>query len=117
MGNIWRSNNYRDRRDPHVCTIPPQRSRLTAAARLWTAKAKSRDAVETHGRPIDEIERNVNNQHIHYDLRRIDGYLIEAEDSDDDLEEELAAAHRCGLSDVEWADRAPITGYDTGRCL
>src|SRR5205823_14247201 len=47
----------------------------------------------------------------------LDGYLIEAEEGEDDLEEELAAAHRCGFRDVEWAKRAPIKDFDTGKCL
>lgn len=33
------------------------------------------------------------------------------------LDRELAAAHHAGLSDVERVDRAPIEGFDTGRCL
>jgi glycine/D-amino acid oxidase-like deaminating enzyme/nitrite reductase/ring-hydroxylating ferredoxin subunit len=35
----------------------------------------------------------------------------------DVLEDEIKAAHRAGLSNVEWADRAPIDKFDTGRCL
>ena len=82
----------------------------------WHGKEHARVAVESHTRAIDEIERIVKHEKIECDFRRLDGFLIEAEESEDDLAEELAAAHRCGLADVEWADRAPID-TDTGRCL
>lgn len=83
----------------------------------WHGQEKARLAVESHTRAIDEIERIVKEENIDCDFRRLDGYLIEAEHSEDDLEEELKAAHRCGLTEVEWANRAPIASYDTGRCL
>jgi glycine/D-amino acid oxidase-like deaminating enzyme/nitrite reductase/ring-hydroxylating ferredoxin subunit len=83
----------------------------------WHGEEKARLAAESHTRAIDEIERIVTEEKIDCDFSRLDGYLIEADEGEDDLSEELAAAHRCGLTDVEWADRAPIDGYDTGRCL
>lgn len=82
----------------------------------WHGNDKAKLAVESHGRAIDEIERIAAAEKIGCDLRRLDGYLIQAEDNDDDLDEEYEAAHRCGLA-VEWADRAPLAGFDTGRCL
>jgi glycine/D-amino acid oxidase-like deaminating enzyme len=35
----------------------------------------------------------------------------------DELEYELDACHRAGLSDVSFVHRAPIDGFETGRCL
>src|SRR5437868_3064495 len=83
----------------------------------WHGKDKARLTVESHTRAIDQIESIVAAENIDCDFRRLDGYLIEAEDGEDDLKEEFDAAHRCGLSDVEWADRAPIETFDTGECL
>ena len=82
----------------------------------WHGEDKAKLAVESHGHAIDEIERIAAEEKIDCDLLRLDGYLIVAEDNDDDLDEEYEAARRCGLA-VEWADRAPIDGFDTGRCL
>jgi glycine/D-amino acid oxidase-like deaminating enzyme/nitrite reductase/ring-hydroxylating ferredoxin subunit len=59
----------------------------------------------------------VADESIDCDFTRLDGYLIEAEESEDDLKEEFEAAHRCGFGEVEWAERAPIKDFDTGRCL
>ncbi|HEX8291429.1 MAG TPA: FAD-dependent oxidoreductase, partial [Pyrinomonadaceae bacterium] len=35
----------------------------------------------------------------------------------EELEQEIDAARRAGLRDVEWVNRAPIEDFDTGRCL
>lgn len=83
----------------------------------WHGEENARLAVDSHTRAIDQIEEIGNEEGIDCDFRRLDGYLIEAENGEDDLAEELAAAHRCGLTDVEWAERAPIASHDTGRCL
>jgi len=83
----------------------------------WHGQEKARLAVESHTKAIDKIEHIVTEEEIDCDFSRLDGYLIEAEENDDDLAEELAAAHRCGFTGVEWAARAPIEGFDTGRCL
>jgi len=83
----------------------------------WHGEDHARLAVESHTAAIEQIEQIVRSESIDCDFERLDGYLVQAEENDDDLEEELAAAHRCGLVDVEWAEKAPITGYDTGRCL
>lgn len=83
----------------------------------WHGKDKARLAVESHTRAIDEIERIIAAENIDCDFRRLDGYLIEAENGEDDLPEELEAAHRAGLTSVEFVDRAPIDDFDTGKCL
>ncbi len=51
------------------------------------------------------------------DFRRLDGYLIPSEDGGLDLlEREFEACRTLGVA-VEWAERAPIPGLDSGRCL
>src|SRR5205807_268521 len=35
----------------------------------------------------------------------------------DFLKQELDAAHRVGLTDAHWVDRAPLPSFDTGKCL
>ena len=83
----------------------------------WHGEEKARLAVESHGRAIDEISRIVALEKIECGFVRLDGYLIEAQDGEDDLDEELAAAHRNGLRDVEFVDKAPMGIFDSGRCL
>jgi glycine/D-amino acid oxidase-like deaminating enzyme/nitrite reductase/ring-hydroxylating ferredoxin subunit len=84
----------------------------------WHGAEKAKLAVEAHARAIGEIERIVETENIECDFRRVDGYLIEAEDGgEDDLDKELEAARRAGLTGVEFVERAPISGFDTGRCL
>jgi hypothetical protein len=51
-------------------------------------------------------------------FERVDGYhFVPPDGSPEELEREIDAARRAGLRDVEWAGRAPITDFDTGRCL
>jgi glycine/D-amino acid oxidase-like deaminating enzyme len=83
----------------------------------WHGEDKARLAVESHSEAIDEIERIATGEEIDCDLHRLDGYLFEAEDGEDDLDKELAAAHRAGLAGVRFVERAPMGEYDSGRCL
>src|SRR6185369_14628165 len=81
-------------------------------------KRGSRLIAESHTAAIDKIEEIVHNERIDCDFERLDGYLFVPPDcSKDVLEQELDAARRAGLRDVEWVDRAPIKDFDTGRCL
>jgi glycine/D-amino acid oxidase-like deaminating enzyme/nitrite reductase/ring-hydroxylating ferredoxin subunit len=83
----------------------------------WHGEEKARLAVEAHGEAIDLIEGIVKAEGINCDFLRVDGYLIPAEDGEDDLNEEIEAAHRAGFTGVEWVERAPIDGFDSGRSL
>ncbi|MFN3943441.1 MAG: FAD-dependent oxidoreductase [Allosphingosinicella sp.] len=66
---------------------------------------------------VNRIEAIVRDEGIDCDFARIDGYLFAAEDSHRaDLEEEYQACRAIGV-DVEWADRAPVPGCDTGLAL
>jgi glycine/D-amino acid oxidase-like deaminating enzyme/nitrite reductase/ring-hydroxylating ferredoxin subunit len=74
-------------------------------------------AAQSHTRAVEEIEQVSRAEGIDCDFTRLEGYLfVPPGESADVLEEELQAAHRAGLTDVAWAERAPMP-YDTGRCL
>ncbi|HYI97936.1 MAG TPA: FAD-dependent oxidoreductase [Bryobacteraceae bacterium] len=78
----------------------------------------SRLAAESHRAAVDRIEQIVKEEEIDCEFSRLDGYLFLAPgEGRDDLEEELEAAHRAGLTDVKMIDKAPIPGYDTGSAL
>jgi len=78
----------------------------------------ARFAAESHSAAIDRIEAIVAREEIDCEFERLDGYLfVPPGEPLDVLEKELAAAHRAGLSDVEWVGRAPLESFDTGRCL
>lgn len=83
----------------------------------WHGEEKTRLAVEAHTRAIDEIEKIAAEENIECDFSRVDGYLIEAEDGEDDLSKELEAARRAGLGGVEFVERAPLQDFNTGRAL
>jgi glycine/D-amino acid oxidase-like deaminating enzyme/nitrite reductase/ring-hydroxylating ferredoxin subunit len=78
----------------------------------------ARIAAESHTAAINRIESIASLEDIDCDYERLDGYLfLGGDDKKKLLEQELAAAHRAGLSDVELLDRAPITSFDTGPAL
>jgi glycine/D-amino acid oxidase-like deaminating enzyme/nitrite reductase/ring-hydroxylating ferredoxin subunit len=66
---------------------------------------------------IDSVEAIVRDNTIDCDFARVDGYLFgHTRDAAQDLEEEYDGARAAGLP-VEWADRAPMLGVDTGPAL
>ena len=91
--------------------------RYYEAERLFGERG-SRLIADSHTAAIDKIEEIVRDEQIECDFDRVDGYLFVPPDcSTDVLEQEIQAARRAGLQDVEWVDRAPINDFDTGRCL
>lgn len=75
-------------------------------------------AAESHTAAIDEIERIAKRHEIDCDFRRLPGYLFcGPRQSQSMLDQEFAAAQRAGLKDLEFVGRAPITSFDTGRCI
>lgn len=79
---------------------------------------EARLAAESHADAIDTIERLCTREQIDCDFARLDGFLFLAPgDPPSLLEQEIEAAHRVGLDSVTWAERAPLPGYDSGRCL
>ncbi len=78
----------------------------------------ARLAAESHTAAIDFIEETVESEQIDCDFRRLDGYLFAAPgQSTEQLGEELRAAHRAGLTEVEYVERVPYDGYDFGAAL
>jgi glycine/D-amino acid oxidase-like deaminating enzyme/nitrite reductase/ring-hydroxylating ferredoxin subunit len=78
----------------------------------------ARLAAESHTAAIDRIESIVNEEGIDCEFERLDGYLFTGpRKSKKELDDELKAAHRAGLTGVERIQRAPIDSFDTGAAL
>jgi glycine/D-amino acid oxidase-like deaminating enzyme/nitrite reductase/ring-hydroxylating ferredoxin subunit len=78
----------------------------------------ARLAAESHTAAIDQIESVVRAERIACGFERLDAFLFSPPgDPVDELEREIAAARRAGILGVEWAERAPISGFETGPCL
>ncbi|HEX8560254.1 MAG TPA: FAD-dependent oxidoreductase [Pyrinomonadaceae bacterium] len=78
----------------------------------------SRLAAESHTAAVDQIEEIVGREGIDCDFERLDGYLFVAPgQSTEQLGWELRAAHRAGLTGVEYVERLPYDGYDFGAAL
>lgn len=77
----------------------------------------ARLAAESHRKAVDRIEEIAKLEQIDCEFERLDGYLFGTTERDrSTMEAELEAARRAGL-DVSWVDRAPIPGFDSGKCL
>ena len=77
----------------------------------------ARLAADSHTAAVDRIESIVNRERIACDFTRLDGYLFLAPEHDESyLDQELAAAHRAGLTHVTKVGRAPGS-FNTGPCL
>lgn len=91
--------------------------RFTELERLHGARG-ARIAAESHAAAITAIEHIAKLERIDCDFERLDGYLFGNTLSErPQLEAELQAAHRAGLSDVELVSRAPLPHYNTGWAL
>jgi glycine/D-amino acid oxidase-like deaminating enzyme/nitrite reductase/ring-hydroxylating ferredoxin subunit len=78
----------------------------------------ARLAAESHTAAVDTIESIVRSEGIDCDFARLEGYLfLGGDDQPDLLDDELAAAHRAGLTGVARVDRLPLTGFDSGPAL
>ena len=75
-------------------------------------------AAESHTAAIDAIERICSDESIDCDFSRLDGYLfLGGESTEKELDKELEAAHRAGLSRVEKLANPAILGFDPGPAL
>ena len=73
--------------------------------------------AESQNAAIGSIEAIVRAEKIDCDFARVDGYLFApTKDAIPDLEEEFDGARSAGMN-VEWAERAPMLGLDTGPAL
>ncbi|HVF40336.1 MAG TPA: FAD-dependent oxidoreductase [Gemmatimonadaceae bacterium] len=78
----------------------------------------SRLAAESHSAAIDRVESIASLEDIDCDFERVDGYLFLGGDSKkDELQDELEATHKAGLTSVELLDRVPFDFWDTGPAL
>jgi len=81
-------------------------------------KKGARLAAASHAAAIDAIEAIVKREAIRCEFTRLDGYLfVPPRESTKVLDDELAAVHRAGLTDIEKVARAPWNSFDTGPAL
>jgi glycine/D-amino acid oxidase-like deaminating enzyme/nitrite reductase/ring-hydroxylating ferredoxin subunit len=76
----------------------------------------ARLAAESHAAAIDSIETTARDEGIDCDFARVDGYLFSGDSSTDELDREIDAAQRAGLS-VERMGESCWSWFDTGPCL
>lgn len=77
----------------------------------------ARLAAESHMTAINRMETIIASEGIDCDFERLNGYLFQSEDGEEDeLVRELAAAQRAGI-DAALIDKAPRPSLDTGKCL
>jgi glycine/D-amino acid oxidase-like deaminating enzyme/nitrite reductase/ring-hydroxylating ferredoxin subunit len=78
----------------------------------------ARLAAESHAAAINAIEAIVAQEKIKCEFERLDGYLfVPPRESKEVLDDELEAAHKAGLTDIEKVERVPWESYDTGPAL
>ena len=78
----------------------------------------ARQTARSHTAAIDKVEEIVRREQINCEFERVDGFLFASPpDSEDLLDDELAATHRAGLLEVEKVARAPIDSFATGPAL
>lgn len=78
----------------------------------------ARLAAASHTVAINAIEAIVKREAIRCEFARLDGFLFAPpRESTKVLDDELAAVHRAGLTDIEKVERAPWDFYDTGPAL
>jgi glycine/D-amino acid oxidase-like deaminating enzyme/nitrite reductase/ring-hydroxylating ferredoxin subunit len=78
----------------------------------------ARAAASSHVAAINRLESIAAVEDIDCDFERVDGYLfLQAQQKRKDIEEEIAAAARAGLVDLELVTRAPLEFFDTGPAL
>jgi glycine/D-amino acid oxidase-like deaminating enzyme/nitrite reductase/ring-hydroxylating ferredoxin subunit len=78
----------------------------------------ARLAAASHTAAIDKVEEIVRDEAIECEFERLDGYLfVPPRESRKILDDELEAAHRVGLIDIEKVERVPWDSFDTGPAL
>src|SRR6266550_2974559 len=78
----------------------------------------ARLAAESHTAAINVVDAIVDQESIKCEFERLDGYLfVPPHDSRKILDDELEAAHKAGLIDIEKVERVPWGSYDTGPAL
>jgi glycine/D-amino acid oxidase-like deaminating enzyme/nitrite reductase/ring-hydroxylating ferredoxin subunit len=78
----------------------------------------ARLTARSHTAAIDKVEEIVRTEQIDCEFERVDGFLFAPPpETEQLLDDELAATHRAGLLEVEKVKRAPIDSFDTGPAL
>ena len=78
----------------------------------------ARLTAESHTTAIQKISEIVSEEKIDCGFEWLDGFLFASTPEEVDLlDDELAAAHRAGLTSVEKVARAPLASFDTGVAL
>lgn len=78
----------------------------------------ARLAAESHTAAINAVEAIVEQEAIDCEFERLDGYLfVPPREAKQILDDELEAAHKAGLTDIEEVARVPWDSYDTGPAL
>ena len=86
-------------------------------ARLARGEDEARLYHQSQVAAVDRIEAICRDEGIDCQFRRLDGFLVPTEEGPvADLAEEYDSCRAIGV-EVEWAERAPIPGLDSGRCL
>ena len=80
-------------------------------------EAEARRLHESQLAAINRIEAICRDETIDCNFRRLDGYLVTSEEGGIDLLERELEACRALDVEAEWAERAPMPGLDSGRCL
>ncbi|UOQ78430.1 FAD-binding oxidoreductase [Hymenobacter sp. 5516J-16] len=81
-------------------------------------KDGARLAADSHRAAVDRIEQIVKKEKIDCDFTRLPGYLfLPQSGTPKELDDELEAAHRAGLTDVKRLPDAGTQGFQTGECL
>jgi glycine/D-amino acid oxidase-like deaminating enzyme/nitrite reductase/ring-hydroxylating ferredoxin subunit len=91
--------------------------RYTTLEQLFGAEG-AHLAADSHRRAVDVIEEIVQREKIDCDFERLPGYLFLPQDgTPQELDDELAAAHRAGLTNLQRLPDAGAQGFQTGECL
>src|SRR5665811_1441846 len=78
----------------------------------------ARLAAESHMAAIHRIETIASMEDIDCDFQRVEGFLfLGGENTRKDLERELEATQRAGISDTQLVDRIPFGFWDSGPAL
>jgi len=78
----------------------------------------ARVAAESHMSAIHRIETIASMEDIDCDFQRVEGFLfLGGESTRKDLERELEATHRAGITDTQLVDKIPFGFWDSGPAL
>ncbi len=99
----------------HVSNVPDDRYAEIESTHSQNVTRKVAEALTAALKTIESI---VGKEHIDCEFRRVDAFLfLKPGDKESVLDQELTAARRTGVIQVDRIDRAPLPSFDTGPCL